>query len=84
MSKLLLLLLLVLYISFYYFIDVDCGEIPGLEHGSVAYIENRTTHGAVAKFSCNLNYTLIGEDKRVCGDEGIWTGKQPQCLCKYI
>lgn len=59
---------------------VDCGAVPELEHGSVAIIDSRTTYGARAEFSCNENYTLMGESKRVCREGGIWSGTQPQCL----
>lgn len=33
-------------------------------------------------FKCEANYTLIGNDVQTCGAEGIWSGLQPQCLCK--
>lgn len=59
---------------------IDCGQVPTVEHGSVDFVDKRTTYGAVAKFSCGMNYTLNGAKERTCGDEGVWTGEQPQCL----
>ncbi|XP_046996037.1 sushi, von Willebrand factor type A, EGF and pentraxin domain-containing protein 1 [Schistocerca americana] len=59
---------------------IDCGDLDGLDHGSVRLEENRTTHGASAIYTCHENYTLIGHERRVCGDNGSWSGKKPQCL----
>ena len=64
--------------------DVDCGDIGLLEHGSVTLKDNRTSYKSVAQYSCEKNYTLVGEKERICGEHSIWTGKQPQCLCDYI
>lgn len=44
--------------------------------------ENRTTHGAYAIYSCHENYTLKGHERRVCSDDGQWSGEKPECLCK--
>lgn len=45
-------------------------------------VNNRTSYGAIARYSCDMNYTLVGEENRTCGDDGNWSGIQPQCLCK--
>lgn len=67
-------------LSFYFFPDVDCGKLPDLDHGTVALEDNRTTHGARALYTCHENYTLIGHERRTCGDDGFWNDKTPQCL----
>ncbi|XP_014245415.1 CUB and sushi domain-containing protein 3 [Cimex lectularius] len=59
---------------------VDCGDIGGVEHGTVELVDKRTSFGAEAVYTCDKNYTLVGESKRQCGDSGVWTGQQPQCL----
>lgn len=59
---------------------MDCGALKNIEHGTVSLETVRTTHGAVAQYTCNENYTLIGEARRVCGDGGKWSGEEPQCL----
>ncbi|XP_029668396.1 sushi, von Willebrand factor type A, EGF and pentraxin domain-containing protein 1 [Formica exsecta] len=59
---------------------VDCGVLPDLENGAVTLLEDRTTHGALADYTCKENYTLVGDTRRRCGDGGIWSGHQPQCL----
>lgn len=67
-----------------FFKDVDCGGLPDIEHGSVRLESGRTTHGAVAIYTCHENYTLIGKEKRTCSDGGFWSEQSPQCLRKYI
>lgn len=64
------------------FTVVDCGKLAELENGQVKLADGRTTHGALAEFTCKDNYTLVGDARRRCGDGGIWSGHQPQCLCK--
>jgi len=64
------------------FADVDCGLLPGLEHGYVNLKDKRTTHGASVEYTCHENYTLIGRERRTCQDDGHWSDDQPQCLCK--
>ncbi|XP_067002634.2 P-selectin [Anabrus simplex] len=59
---------------------IDCGALNGIEHGLVRLEENRTTHGASAIYTCHENYTLIGHEKRTCGDDGRWAGEEPHCL----
>nr|CAD7589887.1 unnamed protein product [Timema genevievae] len=59
---------------------VDCGSLPKLDHGVVMLEDNRTTHGAWARYSCHENYTLTGREKRQCGDDGKWSDEPPQCL----
>ncbi|KAK6627548.1 hypothetical protein RUM44_010026 [Polyplax serrata] len=62
---------------------VDCGPLLGIEHGSVQLESGKTTYGAVAVYSCHENYTLIGKEKRKCGDGGAWTEQIPQCLLDW-
>ncbi|KAF6202316.1 hypothetical protein GE061_004714 [Apolygus lucorum] len=59
---------------------VDCGSLPGIDHGSVSLSTGKTFYGAEALFTCESNYTLVGDAKRTCGDEGVWSGNQPKCL----
>ncbi|XP_054274093.1 sushi, von Willebrand factor type A, EGF and pentraxin domain-containing protein 1-like [Macrosteles quadrilineatus] len=59
---------------------VDCGSLDAPENGAVTLVNKRTTHGAEATYNCSTNYTLAGDSKRTCGDNGTWTGATPQCL----
>lgn len=61
-------------------LDVNCGGVTPIQDGDVTLVDGRTTHGARAMYSCKENYTLVGEQERVCGDEGIWDGEAPKCL----
>ena len=61
---------------------MDCGALPDFANGMITLVDRRTTHGAFADYVCKDNYTLVGDTRRRCGDGGIWSGHQPQCLCK--
>lgn len=63
-------------------LDIDCGPLEVLEHGSIRMSENRTTYGAVAQYICHENYTLIGNENRSCTLSG-WSGSHPQCLIDW-
>lgn len=65
-----------------YVTDVDCGPLGSIEHGQLILVDNRTTYDAKAVYKCENNYTLVGKDVRTCGADGVWSGQQPQCLCK--
>ena len=45
-------------------------------------VDNRTTYAARAKYACDANYTLVGEELRTCGDGGAWSEETPECLCE--
>lgn len=59
---------------------MDCGEVKDLEHGVISLENGKTTYGSKAIYSCHENYTLVGHEVRVCGDDGHWTNSPPQCL----
>ena len=61
------------------YLDIDCGVLPTLEHGSIRMSENRTTYGTYVQYICHENYTLIGNENRTCTLDG-WSGEHPQCL----
>lgn len=67
------------------FVDVDCGQLYNIENGTITLEDNRTTFKATARYTCNQNYSLTnGDAKRTCAEDGKWTGRTPQCLCKSI
>lgn len=65
------------------FLDVNCGDLPGIGNGSVTFINNSTAYGAKVVYKCNINYTLVGTDTRFCNEDGSWSDKEPLCFCKY-
>ena len=70
--------------NIHFFLDVNCGPLRDIENGDVTLLDNRTTYDATAIYRCHLNYTLVGQDIRKCNEDGVWSGQQPQCLCKLI
>lgn len=60
--------------------DVNCGGLTPIQDGDVTLVDDRTTHGAKAVYSCQENYTLVGDAERMCIDDGIWSGEAPKCL----
>ncbi|CAH2008239.1 unnamed protein product [Acanthoscelides obtectus] len=59
---------------------VDCGPPPKLENGTVSLVNESTTYGAKLLYTCNENYTLVGEEIQVCKKDGKWSGTVPKCL----
>ena len=35
--------------------------------------------GTIARYSCDSDFVLIGEDIRVCTENGSWSGMEPTC-----
>lgn len=62
---------------------MNCGNLRNIENGDVIMLDNRTTYDARALYKCHSNYTLIGQDTRMCSENGVWSGQQPQCLCEW-
>ena len=56
----------------------NCGreDIPNPENGQVT--ADATTLGSVATFTCNTNFTLVGDEMRTCESSG-WSGRNPSC-----
>ena len=48
--------------------------------GVVATIE--TGLGAVANYTCNGGYDLVGDTMRTCEANGQWAGAEPTCMCR--
>lgn len=63
---------------------VDCGQPKQIANGNYQLLNSTTNYLSVALYSCNDNYTLIGSNnKMICNHNNRWTGKEPQCSCKY-
>ena len=67
---------------FFHFLDVNCGRLSNINFGQVTYPDGRTTYNATALYTCDENYTLVGDEVRVCSDDGKWNGSEPRCECK--
>ena len=61
---------------------VDCGPLPPPLNGQI-FIGNTTT-GNVATYLCDSGFFVVdGDDSRVCGADGFWSGDQPICEGTY-
>jgi hypothetical protein len=56
----------------------DCGALGNPTNGTVNAAV--TTFGAVAMYSCNGTFTLVGATTRQCQADG-WSGSAPTCAC---
>ena len=57
---------------------VDCGALSPPLNGQI-FIGNTTT-GNVATYLCDSGFLLVdGDDFRVCGADGLWSGDEPTC-----
>ena len=63
-------------------VDVDCGTLSEPANGAVD-LSDGSLVGAVAIYTCDPSFRLIGEDSRVCQENGSWGGKAPVCEGNY-
>ena len=40
--------------------------------------------GGVATYTCNPGFILVGNNTRICGSDGTWSGMMPTCERKLI
>lgn len=63
---------------------VDCGQPKQVPNASHQLVNGTTNYLSVVEYTCNDNYTLVGNNNRmICSHNNRWTGKEPQCTCKY-
>ncbi|XP_041051870.1 sushi, von Willebrand factor type A, EGF and pentraxin domain-containing protein 1-like isoform X2 [Carcharodon carcharias] len=59
---------------------VTCPDPPSISNGTVSSPSGEFwTFGSVAKYHCNKDYSLIGEDTITCGANGEWDKDPPRC-----
>ena len=56
---------------------VDCFTLTNPTNGQVSL--DTTTFKAVANYSCNVGYILMGPTARTCQSNGNWTDDAPFC-----
>ena len=42
------------------------------------------TEASTATYSCNIGFTLNGDQTRTCGSDGSWSGSEPSCQGKSL
>ena len=60
---------------------VDCGSLPNIDHGRVKF--SRTTFNATAEYSCDKDYTIVGDKIRYCLGNGSWSGEESRCFYSH-
>ena len=61
---------------------VSCPRLPNPPNGSVQY--NSVDVGALAEYSCNCGFTMVGPSDRMCRINYSWSGEEPVCLKREI
>lgn len=66
--------------------EIKCEDLDHPVGGTVTY--DSVTPGSAAVYSCDQDHKLVqGSQKRICSYStkrgASWSGKPPQCLCKY-
>ena len=65
------------------YLVIDCGTLPEPANGAVD-LSDGSFVGAVAIYTCDPSFRLIGEDSRVCQENESWSGEAPTCEGNYI
>lgn len=59
----------------------NCERLPNPLNGVVDTSEGREV-GSVATYTCIFGFQLVGDTTRVCGDDRMWNGSEPECRGK--
>ena len=57
----------------------ECGQPGEPANGSLLSSEILFYPGEEAVYSCRPGYVLAGSERRVCGEDGVWSGALPTC-----
>ena len=66
---------------------IDCGNLTDPEDGQVTFTPGvvatiETGLGAIANYTCNDGYDLVGDVLRTCQATEQWAGAEPTCMRK--
>lgn len=62
---------------------MDCTIPRQVKNGILTLPANATYYGAPALYSCLPNFELVGVSRRLCLENGTWSGDEPTCNGKY-
>ena len=63
----------------------NIGRCPTLSNPSNGRVDQRDNRpGAIALYTCNSGYELVGQSSRTCQNNGQWSGDAPTCESKAI
>ncbi|KAH3698415.1 hypothetical protein DPMN_085935 [Dreissena polymorpha] len=55
----------------------DCGQLYSPVNGTVTV--TNTTYGAIANYSCDTGYSMVGHESTTCNSTGHWNKAAPVC-----
>ncbi len=58
---------------------VVCLSLPAPNNGIVSYSDPPLGLNTVATYTCETDYTLIGNTTRTCENDGMWSGSATTC-----
>ena len=58
---------------------MDCGSPEETAHGTVTLPGNATYLSSYAQYICQPNFKLEGYERRMCLENGSWSGSPPNC-----
>ena len=61
----------------FFLLVVSCGSLSSPTNGSITITE--VTFGALANFTCDEGFNLIGSSSRQCQANGNWSGNDTSC-----
>ena len=63
------------------FTPVDCGLLESPNNVTIiTYNNNNTLLHSTVQYSCFPGYFVMGDDERVCQENGTWSGEEPVCV----
>ena len=74
-------------ITFHFPAVIDCGNLTAPEDGQVTFTPGvvmtlETGLDAIANYTCNEGYNLVGDAMRTCQANEEWAGTEPNCTRK--
>ncbi len=63
----------------WFLVVVDCGSPDETAHGTVSLPGNTTYLASYAQYTCEANFKLEGFERRMCLENGSWSGSPPNC-----
>ncbi len=60
-------------------LPVVCPSLSPLNNGNISYDDPTLGLYTAATYTCGTGYTLDGDTTRICGSDGVWSGKAPTC-----
>ena len=66
-----------------HFLGITCPSLTAPKNGGIRF-SNGLNVGSKASYTCQSGFILQGGVTRVCGSNGVWSGRDPICKRKLI